>query len=69
MQRLRSAVDTQTSEESPKVNLHRMFADTQLFGYVAIAQTLIQHQDQLFLTLGELGGHGGCRVSGIGSFV
>jgi hypothetical protein len=52
VQGLRTAVNAESSEQAPKVNLDGVLADGQFVGNVFVAQALIQHQNQLLLTLG-----------------
>ena len=52
VQRLGAALHIQTTEQAPQVNFHRVLADVQFGGDVAVALTTIEHDDELFLTLG-----------------
>lgn len=54
VQCLRAAVHTQASEQAPEMNFDSVFADVELFGDSPVRQALIEHQDQLLLTLGQL---------------
>ena len=51
---LRAALDVKTAEQTPEVDLDGMFADLQLLGYVAVGQASVEHDQQLFLALGQL---------------
>ena len=42
------------------MHLDGVFADVQLFGNVSVGQALVQHQDQLLLTLGQFGRSSRC---------
>jgi hypothetical protein len=55
VQRLCAALHVQTTEQAPQVNFHGVFADVQLGGNVAVAQTTIEHHDKLLLALGQFG--------------
>ena len=46
------------------MNLDGVLADLEFFGNVAIAQTLVEHDEQLFLALGEFFGR--CARFGVG---
>ena len=56
VQRLGPAVDAQSSEQTPEVDLDGVFTDVELFSDVTVGQTLVEHQNQLLLTFGQFGG-------------
>ena len=56
VQRLCTAVDAQATEQTPEVHLDGVLADFEFVGNVAVGQALVQHQNQLLLALGKLGG-------------
>jgi len=56
VQSLRAAVHAQSSKQTPEVNLDGVLADGELIGNVFIAQALVQHQNQLLLSLRQFGG-------------
>ena len=50
---MRAAFHIQATEQAPQVNLDSVLADLEFFGNIAGAQTLVEHDEQLFLALGE----------------
>jgi hypothetical protein len=52
VQSLCAAFHIQTTEQTPQVNFDRVFTDLKFGGNVAVAQTTVEHDDELLLALG-----------------
>lgn len=55
VQRLCAAFHTQAAEQTPQVHFDRVLADVEFGRNVAVAQTTVEHDDELLLALGEFG--------------
>ena len=51
---LGAALHAQAAEQAPQVHLHRVLADAQFVGDLAVGQAAIEHHDQLLLALRQL---------------
>src|SRR5262245_17049055 len=58
VQRLGTALHAEAAEQAPQVHLHRVLADLELRGDLAVAHALVEHGDQLRLALGQLAAAG-----------
>jgi hypothetical protein len=61
---LRAAFHIQPAEQAPQVNLDGVLADLEFFCNIAVAQAFVEHDEKLFLALGEFFGR--CAWFGVG---